>query len=190
MHSSTTHKGTHSTIGGVLRQLVSSPFELFVHRWNWKASLLSAVIRACIYLFTNVSAGWKAAAGAMAAEFAFRVATAGFYASFIQAFRSVKPVWHGNLAVLLLLPVLSLAAEYLYHFSIGTPNFRVSFRFSLAFTAISALFNLFAMRSGTIVVGPGEQSLWQDFRSMPGIVADFLLAVPRAIGAAFRRTVS
>lgn len=177
-----------TTVTAVLRRLTNDPFDLLINRWNWKASLMSALIRATIYLLTNLSAGWKAAAGAMSAEFVFRIATTGFYASFIQAFRRVHPVWKANLTVILVLPALALAVEYLYHWAIGTPNFRVSFRYSMAFTAVSAVFNLFAMRRGAIVVGPGQQSLASDFRSMPRIVGEFLLALPRAMASLWRRT--
>jgi hypothetical protein len=175
-----------TTIVEVLRHLAYNPGELLIQRWNWKASLLSALIRATIYFFTNLTLGWRAAAGAMSAEFLFRIVTTGFYASLIQSFRKVQPAWVASLTVAAILPLLSLCVEFVYHTLIGTPNFRVSFRFSMAFTALSALFNLFAMRRGTIVVGPGQQSLGRDLRSMPRIVLEFLLVVPRAVVRLFR----
>jgi hypothetical protein len=174
------------TVFGVLRHLATHPGELLLKRWNWKASLLSGLIRATIYFATNLTHGWAAAAGAMSAEFVFRILTTGFYASLIQSFRKVKPAWMASLTVLLLMPIVALGVEFLYHTAIGTPNFRTSFKFSIGFTALSALFNLYANRRGAIVVGPDGQSLGKDLRSMPRIVLDFILIVPRAVARGAR----
>jgi hypothetical protein len=53
--------------------------ESLVRRWNWKAAFMSAFIRAWIFFFANLTAGWRAAAGAMLAEYIFRGITSRFY---------------------------------------------------------------------------------------------------------------
>jgi hypothetical protein len=52
---------------------------------------------------------------------------------------------------------------------------------SVAFTALSTLFNLYAMRRGALLVGTGRQSLWEDLRRLPRIVWDFITLVPRIL---------
>jgi hypothetical protein len=36
------------------------PGELLLRQWNWKSALFSSVIRALIFLFANLTAGWRA----------------------------------------------------------------------------------------------------------------------------------
>jgi hypothetical protein len=79
------------TVWDVLNELRRNPVELLVRQWNWKSALFSSVLRALIFLFANLTAGWRAAAGAMAAEFVFRAVTSGFYGSLTQAFRKAQP---------------------------------------------------------------------------------------------------
>jgi len=48
---------------------------------------------------------------------------------------------------------------------------------------VSAVFNLFAMRRGVLIVGDEKASLFDDLRRMPRVVFDFLMAVPRAVAS-------
>jgi hypothetical protein len=59
---------------------------------------------------------------------------------------------------------------------------------SVVFTALSTLFNLYAMRRGALIVGAGRGSLLEDLRRSPALLADFLLCGPRWLlrGAAAR----
>jgi hypothetical protein len=56
----------------------------------------------------------------------------------------------------------------------------------VAFTVLSTGFNLFAMRRGALVVGPGCGSLADDLRRTPRLIGAFALAVIRAPGILFR----
>ena len=55
------------TVGSVFVGILRDPVSTFIRRWNWKAALLSSLLRATIFFFTNLIAGWHAALGAMLA---------------------------------------------------------------------------------------------------------------------------
>ncbi|HLK20687.1 MAG TPA: hypothetical protein VKT81_17155 [Bryobacteraceae bacterium] len=128
------------TVYRVLRELMRRPREMLLHRWNWKSSLFSSVLRALIFLCANLSAGWRAASGAMLAEFVYRAITAGFYGAITQAFRNAQPFWAASLTALVLLPLVSHSLELAVHLLRGTPKIVTSLISSVCFTAISTLF--------------------------------------------------
>ncbi|MDX2154769.1 MAG: hypothetical protein SFV54_28765 [Bryobacteraceae bacterium] len=177
------------TVGSILLDLARHPYRRLLLEWNWKSAFLSAAMRASIFFATNLTAGLRAALGAMAAEFVFRTAISGFYGSATQALRRAEPAWHGAVAVMVLLPVCSHTLEFLVHYFRGTPKLLTSVVVSMIFTAVSTLFNWYAMRRGALLVGASQKSLAEDMKSMPSIIAGFLLAGPRALGRlAFRRS--
>ena len=166
------------TVGGALQQLVRNPGDLLVRRWNWKSAVLSPLFRSQIFLAVNLRAGWKAALGAMAAEFAYRSLAAGFCGALTQAFRGAEPAWMAGFAVAILLPLLSHSLELLAHWLRGTPNLWASIAASVVFTAISTVFNWYAMRKGVFVVGEGSASLVADLRRIPRILFEFVVLGP------------
>ncbi|HBY59472.1 MAG TPA: hypothetical protein DEH78_06590 [Solibacterales bacterium] len=175
------------TAASILLELVRDPYRRLLLEWNWKSAFLSASMRASIFFATNLAAGFRAAAGAMLAEFVFRTAISGFYGAATQALRRAEPPWQGALAVMVVLPLCSHTLEFLLHYLRGTPKLWTSVAVSVAFTGVSTLFNWYAMRRGALLVGDGRQSLAEDMKSMPAIVAGFLLAGPRALGRAALR---
>ena len=166
-----------TTVAGVLRSIVFEPRRMLLEKWNWKSALFSSAIRALIFLFSNLAAGWRAASGAMLAEFIYRAVTAGFYGALTQAFRECEPPWAANLAVMLLLPLASHSIELMVHLARGTPRIITSISVSVIFTAISTLFNLYAMRRGALVVGEGCGSVASDLARMPELIGGFLLSI-------------
>jgi len=173
--------GPPTTVGGVLSDLFRRPYEYLIRRWHWKASLFSSIIRCSIFFGVNISAGLDAASGAAVAEFVYRLAAAGFYGSLTQAFRAAKPEWLASLTAMLLLPFVQHSIEYGIHWMRGTPNLRASIGASVLFTVYSTLFNLYSMRRGSLVVGEEEQSVWQDIRRFPVLLAGFLASGPKAV---------
>lgn len=157
---------------------------MLIGGWHWKAALFSSLCRSLLFLFVNLRAGWRAALGAMAAEFVYRAFAAGFFGGVTQAFRDVTPRWHATIAVPLLVIVTSHSIELLLHWARGTPKLGASIIASIIFTTISTLFNLHAMRRGVLVTGRDAGSLAADFRSMPKVVWTFLTDGPRLL---FRR---
>jgi hypothetical protein len=76
------------TIRKCLERLAAHPFELLIARWNWKSSLFSSTLRAVLFLCATLTAGWRAATGAMLAEFIYRAFSAGFYGAITQGLRA------------------------------------------------------------------------------------------------------
>jgi hypothetical protein len=170
-----------TTVAGVLSDLTRRPYEYLVRRWHWKAALFSSIIRSSIFFCTNLSEGWTEASGAAGAEFLYRLVAAGCYGSLTQAFRQARPVWLATLTAVLLLPALQHCVEFGLHWLRGTPNLRTSMLASICFTIYSTLFNLYSMRRGTLVVGDGEQSVWQDLLRFPTLLAGFVSVAPKGV---------
>src|ERR1700733_2303578 len=141
------------TLQTALLRLAASPRKQIFERWNWKAALFSARVRGFIFLFANLRSGWRAAAGAMLAEWLFRAATSGFYGAITQTLGEVEPEWPGVGSAMVILPVVSHSLEFLLHWLRHTPHLKASLISSITFTVFSTLFNLYAMRRGTMVVG-------------------------------------
>ncbi|MEZ5399904.1 MAG: hypothetical protein R2729_09545 [Bryobacteraceae bacterium] len=163
-----------NTVRSVFRNLARRPGELLVRRWNWKAAVSSSMVRALLFFAVNLTAGLAAAAGAMAAEFAYRFVSAGFYGALTQSFRKVEPRWHGAAAATALLVTMSHSLELLIHWARGTPNLAASIAASCAFTSFSTLFNLHAMRLGVLVTDDDGYGFWKDLRMLPGVIASML----------------
>lgn len=170
-----------TTVGGVLHNLIRHPYELLIRRWNWKSALMSSLFRGLIFFCTNLVAGFRAAVGALVAEFVYRALTAGFYGAMTQSFRHARPEWVASLTAMVLLPAVSHVLEFLVHWARGTPRLYRSIVASVIFTIITTLFNLYAMRRGALVVGPRRDSLAQDMRRMPRLIGGFVTVLPKAI---------
>jgi hypothetical protein len=178
------------TVNEALLALVSDPMGTLIRKWNWKCAVFSSLTRAWVFFFANLASGWRAAVGAMIAEFLFRAATSGFYGALTQNFRSVRPGWMGAAAVMVLLPVTSHSLELLVHWLRHTPRLFTSIVSSVCFTAISTLFNWYAMRRGAMVVGQDGQSLGKDMRAMPRIVGCFLSEPPLFLWRQWKRVMA
>ena len=165
----------------VLAWACAHPVELFVRRWNWKSALFSALFRGGIFFTVNLKAGWRAAVGAMLAEFAWRTATSGGWGAVTQMLRKVKPEWQAVLGATLIVPTVSHSIEFTIHYTRGTPVLAKSIIASICFTQFSNLFNLYAMRKGALIVGPEGRSLGQDMRDVPRLLGSFLLVLPRLV---------
>jgi hypothetical protein len=170
-----------------LRRLFTRPMDLVVRRWNWKAAFFSSLTRGIIFLVANLTAGWRAAAGAMLAEWVYRAMTSGFYGAITQTLGEADPEWQGAIAAMILLPITSHSIEFAVHYFRHTPNLKASIISSMSFSVVSTLFNLYAMRRGTMVVGRGGLSLAQDMRNMPGVITGFLGIFPLWIWRSLRR---
>lgn len=165
----------------VARYLVRHPLEMLVLRWNWKAAVLSALLRAPIFFITYVfkKDGLKLAIGAAIAQSIFRFIFGGVNGAIIQSFSKVEPAWHAVLTVPLVLATFSHVVEYIvqtmYDNQTGVNGKTKAITLSIIISAISAVFNLFAMRRGALLVkDESEQSIWRDLRRMPWLALEFL----------------
>ncbi len=176
------------TVSDVFLELFRSPREVLVRHWNWKAALISSGIRATIFFSSNLSHGWRAAGSVLLTEFLFRPLVSGFLGSLTQAFRFAQPLWAANLIAMLLFPAIGHVIEYGVHRLDGTPNLSGSISWSMAFSVFSALFNLYAMRRGVLVVNASDEApIGNDLKRLPLIFLSFLAAGPLAIYRAVRR---
>jgi len=167
------------SIGGIVWRLARHPYQHVVRRWNWKSAVLSAIVRSVLFFAANLSAGAEAARAAFLTELVFRCCTAGFYGAVTQAFRDAQPPLAGTLAAMLILPASAHLLEFVVHWLRGTVRLADSIALSIAFTALSTVFNLFVMRRGALVVGADSQSLWCDLRRMPLLTAAFVVVMFR-----------
>lgn len=182
-------------LGEVLRSLASHPLQI-ITRWNWKAALIGACLRASFYFTVYQAAreNMRAALTAAGVELAFRFFTSGASGSLVQSFRHATPAWLATVVVTITLPLISHSVEYVTHYVQevyfdgvlpGSQNNgrQWAFAFSVLFSALSAMFNLFAMRHGVLLVGAGKEtrSLWSDFKKLPVLMWEFVIYLPLLI---------
>jgi hypothetical protein len=175
-----------STPGGsqpvteILAGMAKSPRERVLKQWNWKAALLSSLMRGSIFFSVNLFASLGAALSALGTELAFRPVMSGFYAGMTESFRSTEPSWAGTLIVILILPAINHIVELSIHWMRGTQKLGASIIVSVSFSVLSGLFNIFAMRRNVLIIGEGRRSLLDDLRRVPRVLLAFLATPPLA----------
>lgn len=168
-------------LGSVSSRLLFHPIREVLLKWNWKSALLSALLRSPIFFTAYLAQkqGLWIATGAMLVQFAFRTFFGGINGAILQSFSKVTPVWHAFLTIPIVLAVLSHLAEFLiqsvYDAATGSQGKGGAVLFSASVSVISAVFNLFAMRRGLLLVrDESSQSLGRDLKQMPMIALEFL----------------
>jgi hypothetical protein len=125
-------------------------------------------------------------------EFTFRFFTTGLAGSVVQSFRRATPVWLANVIVSISLPAFSHSVEFITHYAQERYFYDIfaasenslarqrTFAISVLFSVISALFNLFAMKHGVLLVGAGEEtrSLFSDIKRIPRMLGEFTAFLP------------
>ncbi len=180
------------SVAGVFHSLGQHPWQILA-RWNWKSALLGAILRASFYLtvYKASKESWLVTLTAVLIELAFRFLTSGISGSLVQSFRRATPTWLATAIVTISLPIFSHTVEFVTHYS--QENFfsnvfpasennarQKAFAISVLFSVLSALFNLFVMRHGVLLVGAGEetQSFWSDMKRIPFLIAEFVTYLP------------
>jgi len=161
--------------------LLRHPLRSMVLRWNWKAAVLSSLLRAPIFLAAYLfqKQGFADAVSVTIALAVFRVIFGGVNGAIIQAYRNVKPAWHAVLTVPVVLAAFSHVIEFavltVYDAMTGTHGKTKAIAVSVIVSIISAVFNLFAMRRGALIVrDESMQSFWRDLIRMPWLVFEFI----------------
>ena len=149
--------------------------------WNWKSALLSVILRGPIFLVAAVRQGWQAALAALLTETVFCAVSAGFYGAIVQSLKDAEPQWLTGVFLAAVIPVIFQVLEYFLHWFRGTPHLRVAEIVSLIVSALSALFNWYAMRRGTLLVGGEGGSFGGDLRRLPRLFAGFVAIFPRKV---------
>ena len=182
------------TIGEALSGVRRDPGQL-IRQWNYKGAIMSGALRAPIFLITYLVAreSIKLALGAALVQFLFRFVFAGVGGALIQAFRRVEPAWKALLAILLIVPVISHIFEFLVqtgfaYYTQSEDHTGVAIVRSVCISILSALFSLFIMRRGVLIVGEAEsKSIWSDIARFPVLIFDFMMFVPLEIIGMTRR---
>ncbi len=172
---------TSTRLIDISRYLLLHPLRSMVFRWNWKAAVLSALLRAPIflaaYLFSKQPIQDAISVTILLAI--FRIIFGGVNGAIIQAYRNVKPAWHAVLTVPVVLAAFSHVVEFIvltiYDTLTGTHGKTKAIVFSVIVSIISAIFNLFAMRRGALIVrDESMQSFGRDIIRMPWLVFEFI----------------
>lgn len=181
------------SVADVFDNLFHHPWQLLT-RWNWKAVLLAMLVRGGFYftIYKVSRESWLVTLTAVFVELFFRFFTTGIAGALVQSFRKATPVWLANVIVSIMLPAFSHTVEFITHYAQERYLFDVfaasqdgvarkrAFAISVLFSVVSVLFNLHVMRRGVLLVGAGEdtQSLKDDFKQLPLLVAEFVIALP------------
>jgi hypothetical protein len=167
----------------------------FIWHWNYKGAILSASLRAPVFLITYLVSreSVRLALAAAAVQFVFRFFFAGLSGAFIQSFRRVEPPWKAFVSIVLLVPIVSHLFEYLVQAAFvtatGTTDLtnRAILR-SVCVSVISTLFVLFVMRRNVLIVGErASKSLASDLRRIPWLIFEFVMFIPHEIAELLRR---
>jgi hypothetical protein len=185
---------TTHTISEAVRALWNNPSQ-FVRYWNYKGAILSGVLRAPIFFVTYLigKETLRLAIGAALVQFTFRFFFAGVGGALIQSFRRVEPPWKAFLTILALVPLVSHLLEFglqaVFGYVTGTQDHTGdAILRSICVSIISALFTLFAMRRGIMIVGETEsKSLLNDISRLPVIIFHFIAFIPNEISSMLRR---
>jgi hypothetical protein len=183
------------SVGDVFRSLARHPAQIIL-RWNWKSALIGALLRATFY-FTVYKASresWIVTLTAVLVEFSFRFFTSGISGALVQSFRRASPGWLATAIVTISLPIFSHSVEYFTHYAQETffsdvfaasqnNARRIAFAVSVLISVLSAMFNLFIMQHGVLLVGAGKEtkSLGSDLKRIPLLVVEFIAFLPSKI---------
>jgi len=147
--------------------------------WNWKSALLSVILRVPVFAVATVQRGAEVVAGAAVTEAVVCAFNAGCYAAVVQVLRNRKPVWLVATVISVVLPAIGQIIEYAVHTWHRTPHRVIAVIISSVLSAISSLFNWYAMKQGTMLVGDERSSFSTDLRRLPVLLGRFLLLGPR-----------
>ena len=169
------------TIRGATHEILRHPFRTLILNWNWKAAIISSVLRAPIFFgaYLAHNQGLKIAFAAMGVQFVFRAVTGGTNGAIIQSFSKIEPAWHAVVTIPVFLTVLMHIGEWFLQAGFdkfaGSKGKTTAVMLSILGSVISAVFNLFAMRRGILLVkDESQQSFWHDIKQMPWIVFELV----------------
>ena len=162
-----------------LSDLVRHPAQTFLYSWNWKAALLSAMLRAPIFLVATLRRGLETISIAVLVEAAYSAGMSGCYGAFVQKLRRARPFWVSGLLILVILPALLLWLDYLLHRVTGMPNLKGGMVAAGCLSLLSSLFNWYLMSRGSLLVGIPGRSFGSDLKRLPLMLIGFISWVPR-----------
>ncbi len=166
--------GPQPGVASALGWLAADPWKRVILRWNAKSAALSAIFRGAIFLVASIKSHGAGRHSAVLAEAMIGALNAGFAGTFAQALRFATPTWLAELLLAGVFPVIFQLADFGVHTALGHQQFRAGMISSAVFTALSAAFNIYIMRRGTMLVGGEGQSFLEDLRSLPMLAVRFV----------------
>jgi hypothetical protein len=163
------------SVGQALGGLVRNPVQTLL-RWNGKAALLSATFRGGVFLVASLKSHHAGRSHAVLAEALFGAGIMGFLGTVTQALRLAEPQWLAELLLAGVFPLLFQVGDICFHSALGTQTFRGGMIASAVFTALSAAFNLYIMRRGTLLVGAESSPFAEDLIALPKLALMFVVS--------------
>ena len=145
-------------------------------RWNWKCALVRATARSLVYLAAMARTGDKGSLGVVLVEMAYVALTSGLYAGLQQRALGVRSRMLGNSIIVLGVPWLAQAFDWLAHRAAGAPASPKATFAVLFYATLSALFHLYVMRRGAFLTGREGRSLPNDLPRGPRLLGGFVIA--------------
>lgn len=164
------------SVGQALGTLLRQPWRRLILRWNGKAALLSAIFRGGLFLVASIKSHHAGRSSGAVAEALLGAVSAGFFGTLTQALRFADPPWAAGLLLAGVFPLLFQISDFWFHAWLGTQVFRSGMIASAVCTALSAAFNLYIMRRGTLLVGEEGKPFTQDLSAMPRLMLLFVAA--------------
>lgn len=153
-----------------------------VSLWNWKSAVLSVILRVPVFAIATARRGPEVMAAAVLTEALVCAIYAGFYAAVVQTIRNRKPIWLVATVITIVLPAAGQVLEYSMHAWHGTPHRVIAVIISSVLSALSSLFNWYAMKQGTLLVGREGTAFTSDLSRIPVLILRFILLGPRWLG--------
>lgn len=142
--------------------------------WNWKAALLTAILRAAACMVALWHSPLPAREHFSAVEAAYVLATAGIFSAWQQQAMEIKPRFLAWLVVVLAVPLGSLAADSALHLWLDRGSMAALGVGALAATLISAMFHWHLLRNGAMRVGVESGAFLDDMRRLPRLAISFV----------------
>jgi hypothetical protein len=162
------------SIRQALQPFLRDPWGRIVLHWNAKAALLSAMTRGIIFLIASAKSHHHGRSSGALAEAAWGALNAGVFGTFTQSLRFAEPQWAAELLVACAFPLMFQIGDFCFHAALGTQKFLVGMISSAVFTALSAAFNLYIMRRGTLLNGAEGKPFVQDLAALPRLILHFV----------------
>lgn len=164
----------------VLAEILRRPQQI-LFLWNWKTASLSVILRGPIFLVAAIHRGWRASLTALITECFFCAVSAGFYGALVQELRDAEPAWPTITFLIAVVPGIFQALEAYLQWIRGTPHLWLAESVSIALSAVSSLFNWYAMKRGTLLVGGEGKSFGSDLKRLPKLLVSFVFLLPQRL---------
>ena len=144
--------------------------------WNWKVSLLTALLRglACVWALRSLEPHARNRFGIV--EAAFVLATCGFFSALQQQSLKIRREALAWLSCVVVVPLVSLGLDAALHLWLdGRQTIQLGVA-AVIFTLVSASFHWHLIRNGALLVGEQSGSLHADLRSIPRLTVSYCAA--------------